>query len=415
MAVIASDLAPKMNNSLKMQGIHASQITGRSQFTSSLGSQTFSPDAQGTMEFTIQPTSFVDMLSLRLEGVLDHTAGLRLTKSIQSTIQRLQVYAPTTGEMLCDIDQFNVLQSALSDVTFSQSDMENGTLTNTQLYGSDQIRDQFSTGVSFSMQLNHDLFKLPSYFPSFLTGGLKIKLTLSTPQVAFIKVDNALTNYSYTLRNLTCAYDVVSVTSVVQQQYVNAYNNNAIQLKIPTWRVSSYTSSAQIDNVRITNTGNSNRALLMIPRAVSTINNASADSLGRRTANSLRQLSVKVGDAVSRVHDCSKGASSLVALLQQAIDFTSTSTTINITNYHSALPFTTGSQADLDRSSKFMLLQSLELDNTDSNVLSGISKQDISISLDYASPLPGQVVYTSFVLVDQIVSIGKDIAVKVLA
>src|SRR5213595_2590715 len=98
MAVISSDLIPKMNNSLKMQGIHSSQITGRSQFTSSLGSQTFSPDAQGTMEFTVQPTGFVDMNSLRLEGVLNFTSGLRLTKSIQSVIQRLQVYAPMTGE-----------------------------------------------------------------------------------------------------------------------------------------------------------------------------------------------------------------------------------------------------------------------------------------------------------------------------
>lgn len=415
MAVIASDLTPKLNNQLKMQGIHASQITGRSAFTSSLGSQVFSPDAQGTMEFTVQPSGFLDGTSLRLEGVISHTAGIRLTKSIQSVIQRLQIYSPVTGEHVCDIDSFNVLQSALSDVTFSNADMENGSLTNTQLYGSDSMRDQYASGVSFSMQLNHDLFKLSSFFPAFLTGGLKIKITLATPQVAFIKVDNALSTYTYNLNNLVCAYDVVSVSPMVQQQYINAYNNNALQFKIPTWKVSNQTSSAQIENIRVSNAGNSNRALLMVPRYVSTINSATQDSLGRRTAASLRQLSVKVGDAVSRTHNTEKGAASLVALMQQAIDWTSTSTTINMNNYHSSLPFTNGSQADLDRSSKFMLLQSLELDNTDPSVLSGVSRQDISISLDYASPLPGAIVYSTYLLVDQVCTIGKDIGFKVLA
>lgn len=415
MAVIASDLAPKMNNALKMQGINASQITGRSQFTSSLGSQVFSPETQGEFEFTVQPNGFCDMQSMRFEGQLYFTDGVRLTKSIQSLFQTVQIYTPISGDYICNIDQFNVLQSALSDVTFSPIDMEQGTLANTQLYGSDQLREQYSRGVSFSMQLNHDLLKLPSYFPTWLSGGLKIKLFLAPSRSAMIKVDQSLTNFSYKLTNLTCAYDVVSVTSVVQNQYIQAFNNNALQFKIPTWRVSNQTSSAQIETLRITNAGNSNRALLVVPRYISTINSASQDSHGRRTAHTLRQVTVKVGDAVARVHDTTKGSASLVALLQQAIDFTSTSTCINATNYHSELPFTPGSQGDLDRSSKFMLLQSLELDNTDPGVLSGISRQDISIELNYATPLPEPIVYTSFVLVDQIVSLGKDIACKVLS
>ena len=415
MAVISSDLVPKMNNQLKMQNINSSQITGRSQFTSSLGSQVFSPDAQGTLEFQVQPSGFLDTQSLRLEGQIMYSQGLRLTKSIQSVVQRVQIYSPVSGEHVCDIEHFNVLQSSLSDITFSPLEMEEGSLSQTQLYGSDDLRERFYQGVSFSMQLNHDLFKLNSFFPAWLTGGLKIKITLAPKDVAFIKVDNSLTSYSYSMTNLVCAYDVVSVTSLVQQQYINAYNNNSLQFKIPTWRVSNYTSSAQIDNVRITNTGNSNRALMMVARYVSTINNPAADSLGRRTAASLRQLSVKVGDALARTHDTTKGAASVMALLQQAIDFTSCSTTINAKNYHCQLAYPPGSKEDLDRSSKWLLLMSLELDNTDISVLSGISRQDISISLDYEKPLPGDIVYTTFVLVDQICSIGKDVGFKVLS
>lgn len=415
MSVISSDLQQKVNQSLRMAPIMASQITGRSQFTSPLGSLTFSPDGQAVMEGTIQPAGFVDMNSFRWDGILNQTDGIYLAKSIQSTVQKLQIYSPVSGEHIVDIDNYNVLQAALSDITFSPTQMEDGSLSNTQLYGSKELRKKFSNSVSFSMQLNHDLFKLQSYLPAFLCGGLKIRITLAPTSTAFIKDDNALTTATYSLSNMVCTYDVVSVTSNVQQQYIAAYNNNSLQFKIPTWRYSSFTSDAQIESIRITNLGNSNRALLMVPRMVSIVNNPSADSIGRRNANSLRQLSVKIGDSVARVHDTTKGAASLVALLQQAIDNTSSATSINALNYHCSLPYPRGSPEDLDRSSKFMLLVSTELDNTDSSVLSGISKQDITINVDYKDPLPGQVLYTSFVLVDQIVTMGKDVLFKVLA
>ena len=415
MSVISSDLQEKVNNSLKMSPIMASQITGRAQFTSPLGSQIFSPDGSSTVEGVIQPSGFVDMSSFRFEGDLDHSDGIYLSKSIQSTVQRLQVYSPITGEHIIDIENFNVLQAALSDVTFTPFQMEEGSLSSTQLYGSTETRKKFSKGVSFSMQLNHDLFRMSSYLPSFLCGGLKIKITLAPTATAFIKSDPAVTTTTYSLSNLVCCYDVVSVTPAVQSQYIAGYNNNSLQVRIPTWRVSSFTSDAQIESVRVTNLGNSNRALLMVPRMVSTVNNPSADSLGRRTANTLKQLSVKIGDAVARTHNTTKGAASLVALLQQAIDNTSSDTSINAKNYHCALPYPPGSIEDLDRSSKFMLLQSLELDNTDNSVLSGISRQDITVNLEYKDPLPGQVLYTSYVLIDQIITMGKDVLFKVLA
>jgi hypothetical protein len=358
----------------------------------------------------------MDPSSVRIEGQIAFTQGLRLTRSGQSVIEELQIYSPMSGDHIVDLKHFNVLQTALCDLTFSDRDIQEGSLSNTQLYGSDEYREQIYVGTSFSLQLNHDLFKLPSYFPTWLSGGLRIKLTLAPVDKAFMKTDLSLTpgSYDYAMTNMKAAYDVVSVDQRIVQQYNNAFNNNSLQFKIPTWRYSTYTSRAQIDNIRITNLANSNRALLMVPRYVNTVNSATEDSLGRRTAASLRQLSVKIGDAVARTHDTTKGAASLVALMQQAIDFTSTSTSINAKNYHCALPFPPNSKDDLDRSSKFLLLQSLELDNTDPSVLSGISKQDISIAVDYKDPPPGDILYLSFVLVDQIVSLGKDIGFKCL-
>lgn len=408
MSIVISDLAPKLSSSLKQNQKFASMIVGRTTRSFTTQADVFSPNGLSQINIKIPSVGFIDPTTLYFTGVLQFTQGLRLTKSLNSLFSRYTIRTQS-GDVIADVNGFNVLSSALGDLSLTAVEAESA-FAITQLTGSDQYREQICTGVRFAFQLNTAIFRVENLLPLHLLGGLDVTLYLEDTKSAFIKVDQSLTASTYQISNFNVVCDVCTVAAAVEQLYETAYNADKLSWNLTTFQHYPFQSNSIVDSFRIETVNNSNRCLICIPRLVSRLLDPNVDSF-ERTAQSLRYVQFSIGSNLLKRYEASGGGAELFMQAQKALDFSNTGQ-VNAYNFHNDMPNLTAAQQAV-RSSKFILVQDLELSKWDSSILSGSSKMPITMTLEYGSGIaPTQ--YDCFILSDLQVVCGATIGTRVL-
>ena len=407
MSLLVSDLATKIPSSLRIDSKALGGIVGRTTRTWPTNTQSYSPTSISQINATVPNIGYIDMQSVYFKGILKFTQGLRLTKSIHSIIRRIQVRIGS--EIICDTDGYNVLQSSLNDVLLTATEGENS-FAITQLTGSDKYREDIASGVQFCFIPNLAINRIAKLLPLHIISDINYTFWLDDTSVAFIKVDQSLTNTGYSIEDLNIVADVCTVSPEMENLYQSAYLNDRLSFPLTEWRLSPEQSDSPVDELKVETMNNSNRALVIVPRLVSRILNANVDSF-QRTAQSLRYIQYQIGSNLLARYDCRNGAAMIMTEIQKTLDW-SNNCTITPNNFHCAFKNLSAAEEAL-KSSKFLLVQNLELSRTDESILSGSARIPITYRVEYEDFITATSYY-SYVLSDGLLMAGKTRGVQYL-
>jgi hypothetical protein len=310
---------------------------------------------------------------------------------------------------VCDTDGYNVLQSSLNDVSLTAAESENS-FAITQLTGTDKYREDIAEGVQFCFIPNLAINRIAKLLPLHIMGEINYTIWVDDTAVSFIKVDQSLTKTGYDIREWETVADVCTVSPEMETLYQSAYQNNRLTFPLTEWRLSPESSDSPVDEKKIETMNNSNRALVIVPRLVSRILNPNVDSF-ERTAQSLRYVQYQIGSNLLARYDCRNGAAMIMTEIQKTLDW-SNNCSITPYNFHCAFKNLTAAEEAL-KSSKFLLVQNLELSRTDESILSGSARIPITYKVEY-SDFIAPTSYYSYVLSDGLLTCGKSHGVQYL-
>ena len=409
MSLLVSDYATKIPVTLRQDQRYQGGIVGRTTRNFTTSNDVYATNGISQVGTRLAALGYVDMPSMYWRGKLEFTQGLRLSRSIHSIFRRIQVRT-AGGDIIADLDGANVLQAALQDGSLTISEAET-TFALTMLTGTDSYRERIYSGVQFTYIPNLAITRFPKLLPLHLIGPLDFTFWLEDVNVAFEKVDQSLTNYAYQISNVECVCDIVSVSPEVESLYQRAYEQDQLSFPLTSWRMSPFQSNSAVEDLRIEAVNNSNRAIVAVPRLVSNLLNPNVDSFAR-TAQSLRYVQWSIGSNLLARYDCSGNGAQIMQEMQKTLDF-SNNAMITPWNFHCQIPGLTAAE-DAVKSSKFMVVQNLELSRTDESILSGSARIPITMSLEYSSQIQPTSWYC-FVLHDAVLISGASQGTRVLS
>ena len=407
MSLLVSDLNLKLPQSLKAEQKFQGGIVGRSTQVYTTQNDRYSPNGVSQITATINPGCFFDAPSVYWRGYLEFTKGLRLTKSIHSLFRRIQVRAGS--EIIMDTDGANVLQAVLNDTTLND-DESNHTFAITTLTGSDAYREQIYSGVQFAFVPNLAILRQNKLLPGHYIGELSFTFFLESTDTAFVKVNPALTSYGYQISNFETVVDICSVSPVVESLYQNEYETKGLQFALQNWRMSPFQNDAAVSNLKIDAVGNSNKAIVIVPRLVSRLLQPDVDSF-QRTFQTLKYVQFMIGSNLLSRYACFGGGAQLMQEIQKTVHMSNNSS-ITPYNFHCALTGLTAEQEAL-KSSKALIMQNLDLSRGDDSILSGTSRVPITLSLEY-SDLIQPTSYYVYVLTDTLMTCSQREGTRIL-
>lgn len=353
---------------------------------------TFSDTGTSSILIHIPPVAYLDTKETFLQFKISATGtNVEYSGNGHCFIRRLQIRSGA-GDVIEDINNYNVLQRMLSDFTVSQQLRDNA-MSTLEGYGTQAVRRLWSAaGKTVSIQLLAGLFKSQKFLPmKYLKGGMYLEITLDS-SVNCMMTSTGASTYALSEVQLTTSY--VSFSQDIDQAVSSAIKTKGLQIHFASFASSVMTSTNSNETIIIPSRYKSLKTVFVVPRLNSVLNVDSSDSLGTRTFNTLTELTLRVDDYLQIPCSATSSAAQVFQELAKALNF-------NINGIITPALYST-----FNSGSGVSFAFGFDLESVDSHV-SGMSEGQLEINVVNASA-PSATRYDVFLHYDSVLDIVEN-------